>query len=632
MLTPWMLAAVLFGAFLGLAALGLERVQRARGATAGRWGTRGGWTLALLGAVLWPLAVPLWQRWRATPLGDNAPSVITTGALRATVIDATASTTDGWTAWLLATRATLSEGRAALASGIEAVNAALQTADAAGLSLTLVLVWLVLTGLLALRLVRGAQSLRALTRRAQDARVDGELVLLTDGFGPATVGWRAPRIVLPSWVRELDAPLRALIMAHERAHRDARDPRLVWLATLAVVLVPWNPSVWWIARRLRLAIELDCDARTLAAAPQAITPQHYARLLLFMAQHVTPPSFRSAPLASAMASSRSHLQARIRSMHTHRIDPRSRVARRQRAVFGTVTVLAVAAACGTRIPSNLTSSTPNDVAGLSPDVAPVPMPNGFRDTVPLVVPGSASSPHYFEFQVERPATMRGALGLRYPTVLRSAGVEGQVLASFVVQEDGRVDSLTFQALRSDHALFTEAVRAALVNATYEAAEVNGRRVRQLVQQPFVFAIGMSSAERAAPGGSAVVVRSPLNDVNTPRTAGREALAPSNEAARPNDVYLESQVEKPAAVRVNAGMTYPAALRAAKVEGTVLASFVVNEDGLVDVSTFKVLRSSDDAFTASVREALPRLRFLPAEVSGRRVKQLVQQPFVFNIAR
>jgi TonB family protein len=642
MITAWMLGSALFGACLGVAALAAERVQRARGATAGRWGTRGAWTLALAGAVLWPAVVPMSRAWRAASPASDTAAIVMPGVARATLVSASG---ESESSWIPLVRETLAAWSGVATVWAAQVQELVYRIDAAGVGVVLLGAWGVCTLLLTVRLVRGARRLHTLTAQAHVTRVDGETVLLTDAFGPATVGWRTPRIVLPSWVRDLDAPLRALVLAHERAHRDARDPRLVWLATLAVAVMPWNPSVWWIARRLRLAIERDCDARTIAAVSPTPAPQAYARLLLFMAQQVgrmsTASSFSSAPLASAMASSRSHLHARIQTMHAPPIDPTSPTARRQRALFGALAVLAVTAACGTRIPGNLTSSAPSDVAlgdaaGGSSEVAPVPMPNGMLDTVPLGVPDTVTTPPYFEYQVERPAALRGAMSLRYPTVLRSAGIDGEVLASFVVNEDGRVDTTTFRVLRSDHALFTDAVRTALVNVAYDAAEVGGRRVKQLVQQPFVFALDASSSRRVTPGSSAVMQRSPLDDVTTPRTPGGNALPPSD--ARPvpvaatGDVHFEYQVEKPAAMRGGAGMTYPAALRAAKVEGTVLASFVVNEDGLVDLSTFTVLRSSDEAFTTAVREALPGMRFTPAELSGRRVKQLVQQPFVFNIAR
>ncbi len=96
---------------------------------------------------------------------------------------------------------------------------------------------------------------------------------------------------------------------------------------------------------------------------------------------------------------------------------------------------------------------------------------------------------YFDFQVEKPvAPMPGSSGPRYPDILRSGGVEGTVLAQFVVDTTGRVEISTFQVLRSDHAMFEQAVRSSLPGMRFLPAEVGGRKVKQLVQQPFVFAL------------------------------------------------------------------------------------------------------------------------------------------------
>jgi protein TonB len=94
---------------------------------------------------------------------------------------------------------------------------------------------------------------------------------------------------------------------------------------------------------------------------------------------------------------------------------------------------------------------------------------------------------YFDFQVEKPAASApGSPGPRYPDILRSGGVEGEVLAQFVVDTTGRVEVATFRVLRSTHALFEQAVRSSLPNMRFLPAEVSGRKVKQLVQQPFVF--------------------------------------------------------------------------------------------------------------------------------------------------
>jgi protein TonB len=65
---------------------------------------------------------------------------------------------------------------------------------------------------------------------------------------------------------------------------------------------------------------------------------------------------------------------------------------------------------------------------------------------------------------------------------------------------------------------------------------------------------------------------------------------------------------------------------------VLAQFVVDTTGRYESGTFKVLKSSNEQFTNAVKSALPRMKFYPAEVGGRKVKQLVQQPFTFSLQK
>jgi protein TonB len=98
-------------------------------------------------------------------------------------------------------------------------------------------------------------------------------------------------------------------------------------------------------------------------------------------------------------------------------------------------------------------------------------------------------------------------------------------------------------------------------------------------------------------------------------------------------YFEFQVEKQVAPQSgNPSPRYPDMLRSANVEGEVLAQFVVTEEGRADMSTFKVLKSSHDLFTNSVRSVLPSMRFYAAEIGGRKVKQLVQMPFQFTLTK
>jgi protein TonB len=92
-------------------------------------------------------------------------------------------------------------------------------------------------------------------------------------------------------------------------------------------------------------------------------------------------------------------------------------------------------------------------------------------------------------EVEKQVTViPGAAPPRYPEMLRSSGVEGQVTALFVVDERGLPEEESIRFTRSDNRLFEDAVRSALRRMRFTPAEVRGRKVRQLVQMPFVFAL------------------------------------------------------------------------------------------------------------------------------------------------
>jgi periplasmic protein TonB len=104
-------------------------------------------------------------------------------------------------------------------------------------------------------------------------------------------------------------------------------------------------------------------------------------------------------------------------------------------------------------------------------------------------------------------------------------------------------------------------------------------------------------------------------------------APPNE----NNTFYSFQVEKQVEMASNnPPLHYPDMLRSANVEGEVVASFVVDTNGRADMSTFKVIKSSHELFTQAVKNALPNYKFIPAEIGGHKVKQLVQQPFQFTL--
>ena len=106
-------------------------------------------------------------------------------------------------------------------------------------------------------------------------------------------------------------------------------------------------------------------------------------------------------------------------------------------------------------------------------------------TSPNVADGSPFPEHMVEKAV---IALPGSAQPRYPSMLQSAGLEGDVRTQFVVDTVGRVEQGSVRVLESTHEMFTTSVRDALGRARFRPAEVGGRKVRQLVEQTFTFRI------------------------------------------------------------------------------------------------------------------------------------------------
>ena len=547
-----MLSALLFSALVCVAALAAEHVLRLA-----RRAQRTPWILAILASVGWPLLAPFLPQY--TP-PTNAVGDVVQGIGNSVV--PIAKPPFDWTAV------------------IEQLDPVLLT------------LWAIGSAMLLWQQARAALLLQRVQREARHAEIDGARVLVHDALGPAAIGIVVPRVIVPTWLLELDPSLRALVLRHEQEHCRAGDSRVVWLGVLATALMPWNIALWWTVSRLRLAMEVDCDARTIGDAD----PAPYARLLLLIAQrHGTA---RYLPTLSPTAS---QLHRRIQAMQTTVI--RFRVWQMLAAVAtGT---LALAAACSPRVSSNVTAPSPLD-APTTARVATTPTSSATTATV---------TPEADERQ--EAVLLPGSRGPRYPEAMRAAGVTANVFAQFVVNADGTVDTTTLKVARvttsegadqeDARVAFGAAVRASLAEMRYAPARVNGRDVRQLVSMPFSFSL-------AGPASSAAPTVKPT---------------PTN-SSQP---YFDFQVENPAHARQGSkGPLYPDELRAAKVEGKVLVQFVVGADGVPEMSTFKVLKSDHQGFSDAVRAALADIRFQPATIGGKAVRQLVQSPFVFSLSR
>ncbi len=277
MIAAWMAYCSGIGVALAVAGSATERALYLAGRP-----TRWAWSVALLGTLLLPLGAILRpQAFRTITVPLAAPAArAAAGAIPAQPQDALAPAPLGWRGptW------TALDGILRWGWGLASVAL------------------LVVLGLAAARLA-------ALRRTWRPAMVDGRLVLLADDVGPAVAGLWPPRIVIPTWALGLTQSQQRLMLAHEEEHVRARDPWLLAGGTAALVLTPWNPAAWWLLRRLRLAVETDCDARVLGRGHS--TPD-YGELLLRVGHHRAHLPLTAAPLGEPQ----SFLERRIRRMAT----------------------------------------------------------------------------------------------------------------------------------------------------------------------------------------------------------------------------------------------------------------------------------------------------------------------------
>lgn len=290
MIAVWMLFSMLCGALVVAAGALLEPVV----ASAAR-PRRGLWTVVVLCTalvVLLPLVRP------ASPLAHAGVAEV----------EITAPAANLWVAGDVATNNVVDNAALWAAVGWQALRERTNRWNAA-----LVGAWGAVGVTLLAFIVIGARARSigstAVPSLTHDAL--GHEVVLSAVGGPAATGVLRPRILLPPWTLDLDPPLRAIVLRHEAEHIAARDPALLLGAVLLLVLLPWQLPLWYAVRRLKIAIEVDCDARVLHAFPDV---RRYARLLLLVSQqfHTTKPSFRAVHAGlTTLGSARSHLRTRI---------------------------------------------------------------------------------------------------------------------------------------------------------------------------------------------------------------------------------------------------------------------------------------------------------------------------------
>lgn len=342
MIAPWMLWATLFGALVFVSAVAVEH-----GLHLARTPVRGVWALALLVVTVAPLGLAARR-----PRAADHPNVADPVTHSASSIAPQAQPQDR-----------------------SVMRAPARKLDARTVDETVLILWALASAVLGGRLLLAVRRLRRCRRGWASTEIDGVRVLLSEGDGPAVAGVFRPVIVIPDWLATQSAETRRIVLCHEQEHCRACDPLLLALASTVVALLPWNPALWALRRRLRLAVEVDCDARVL---DRGLDASAYGSLLLTVAER------RTSALAPALMEPRTFLERRIRAMI--RIRPRHPIA--HAGLAASVCALTIVLACQSPRPAPLLpAASQNAVAPPADAPAAVPSP-----PAPSIQPPSARRP------------------------------------------------------------------------------------------------------------------------------------------------------------------------------------------------------------------------------------------------
>lgn len=324
--------------------------------------------------------------------------------------------------------------------------------------------WGVLSTGTAAWLAVSAWRLRKVCRSSPAERTDGELVLWTSELGPGVVGVRRPRIVVPDWVRRLDGRRREMLLLHEREHVRCRDPFLLHLGWALVALVPWLVPLWWQFRRLRKAVELDCDQRVVDRVGDA---REYGRLLV-EAKRLSL-GLRS-PLVTGGNSFLAHRVRRLADGRFRRPGSLPRL-----AISAAACIAALAAAV--LLPPPGSASPPSRGDGAADRPGPEEQDSWAR----LERASSFDEPP----RVLNAEEARAALRARRPAELRRRGIGGEVLTIIHVDSDGRVTG-GFVSVSSGHESLDRVALDVASELRFEPARLDGEPVAVWLGQPLRF--------------------------------------------------------------------------------------------------------------------------------------------------
>lgn len=270
---------------------------------------------------------------------------------------------------------------------------------------------------------------------------------------PLTFGWRRPIVVLPSELLKAPDDLE-LTLLHELVHIRRHDYAVQWLEQFIGSIFVIHPLVVILRRHASFLREATCDAEVVERSGRRSAYAH----LLFRFASRTRPSWK---LAVGISFTERHLKKRLLAMKDF-----ADVRRSKR--LGMILALLLFATS-----SALVACTDQFVDS---------------ETAPAEAELSKKANDAYVYVEMMPKLIGGLAAIRqnlvYPETAKRAGVEGRVVISFVVDEDGAVQNA--EVLKGVGSGLDEEALRAVRQATFEPGLKDGKPVKVKMAIPVTF--------------------------------------------------------------------------------------------------------------------------------------------------
>ena len=346
----------------------------------------------------------------------------------------------------------------------------------------------------------------------------------------------------------------AAILAHERGHIRLHHSWDVLLVDLITALQWFNPAIWMLRQDLRAIHEYEADGEVLS---QGINARQYQYLLISKATGIGGYSIVN-------GISHSTLKNRI-NMMLHKKSQSSHLLK----LLALVPIVGITLALNARTVTDYVYDEPQKQQPVKKGKKSATIKMGNKDIQVveqkdiITVEGEAQQntatgtftpsgdKKVFDVVEEMPQYPGGpqelfgflAKNVKYPAEAEKAGIQGRVIATFVVETDGSITD-THIVKSVDPSLDAEALRVLNAMPNWQPGKQNGEPVRVKYTVPITFRLDGKSKEAPQAEGSFTPAETPQAEGNSQQTSSAKVFVrQSADLMNPSLVIVDGKVSE-----------------------------------------------------------------------------------------